>query len=246
MKADEVKSTTQFNNSASIYGLQYQAHNPTGHSLRVRRSNAHALLGNEPLGRFLDIGGASGVYFNEFHSQVVEYHIVDISPKMIGLANKINNGQTPLFCQVASVYSLPYPDASFDTTLGMGLLEYPDEPWSALAEMVRITKPGGIVLASFPNAQSPMRRLSMFIYQQFQRPAPFGRLFSIEEVTKEAAKLGLRKISIRGYNAQLIPFPLTWHLGWLAYMQAVLTEPFLNLYRYDWGTAFMMAFQKQG
>ena len=55
----------------------------------------------------------------------------------------------------------------------MGVLEYLDQPWKALEEMARVTKPGGVILVSYPNVQSPMRRMSKLIYKMFRQPAPF-------------------------------------------------------------------------
>jgi SAM-dependent methyltransferase len=47
--------------------------------------------------------------------------------------------------------SLPFEDASFDLVTCQTLLMHLPDPQAAIQEMVRVTKPGGVVLASEPN-----------------------------------------------------------------------------------------------
>jgi ubiquinone/menaquinone biosynthesis C-methylase UbiE len=199
-----------------------------------------------PLGDLLDVGGASGVYFNALKSQVTSYHILDISPMMIAQAQNIQSGGVPLFCHLASAYHLPFPDEHFETVLAMGVLEYLDQPWRALEEMARVAKPGGVILVSYPNVQSPMRRMSQAIYRLFRKPSPFAAtlVFSVGETREAATSLKLKEICVKGYNAQLIPFPLTWRLRWLSYYLAEVLEPLLGSAGNLWGTSFIVKCEK--
>ena len=47
--------------------------------------------------------------------------------------------------QQADVMSLPYEDQSFDAVMAAHVLEHLPDPQRALAEMVRVLKPGGMV-----------------------------------------------------------------------------------------------------
>jgi demethylmenaquinone methyltransferase/2-methoxy-6-polyprenyl-1,4-benzoquinol methylase len=47
--------------------------------------------------------------------------------------------------QQADVMSLPYDDQSFDVVMAAHVLEHLPDPQRALAEMVRVLKPGGMV-----------------------------------------------------------------------------------------------------
>src|SRR5208282_5424822 len=47
----------------------------------------------------------------------------------------------------ADVFALPFADASFDVVWSKYLLQWLREPKSALAEMKRVTKPGGFVVS---------------------------------------------------------------------------------------------------
>jgi ubiquinone/menaquinone biosynthesis C-methylase UbiE len=246
IRDDELRSARHFDEGAPQYAAGYEERSSAGHSFRVRRSKAHALLGNGPLGDLLDVGGASGVYFDALKSQVNTYHILDVSPLMISQAQKIKSGDVPLFCHLASAYDLPFANDHFDTVLAMGVLEYLDEPWKALQEMSRVCKPGGVILVSCPNVQSPMRRISETIYRVFGKSSPFAAtlVFSVGEVRTAAGALKLKERCIQGYNAQLIPFPLTWRLRFLSYYMAEILEPLLGRMGNLWGTSFIMKCEK--
>ena len=49
-----------------------------------------------------------------------------------------------------SVYALPFPDASFDCVIISEVLEHLHQDASALAEISRVLKPGGVLAASVP------------------------------------------------------------------------------------------------
>jgi SAM-dependent methyltransferase len=53
-----------------------------------------------------------------------------------------------------SATALPYPDASFDLVYSFKVLAHVADIRTALAEMARVTRPGGHVLAEFYNALS--------------------------------------------------------------------------------------------
>jgi SAM-dependent methyltransferase len=53
--------------------------------------------------------------------------------------------------QEGSAEALPFPDASFDLVTCQTLLMHVDSPRAVIEEMLRVTKPGGLVLAAEPN-----------------------------------------------------------------------------------------------
>ncbi len=44
---------------------------------------------------------------------------------------------------------LPFADGSFDVTYSSNVLEHVSEPWTMADEMVRVTRPGGLVFLSY-------------------------------------------------------------------------------------------------
>ncbi|TDD68037.1 class I SAM-dependent methyltransferase [Actinomadura rubrisoli] len=56
---------------------------------------------------------------------------------------------------VASALALPFRTGSADVCFSSNVLEHVPEPWRMAGEMVRVTRPGGIVFLSFTNWLSP-------------------------------------------------------------------------------------------
>jgi len=74
---------------------------------------------------------------------------IDLSPGMLDKARARG-----LDVREASVTDVPFPDASFDVTCSFKVLAHVEDIRAALAEMARVTRPGGVVLAEFYNPLS--------------------------------------------------------------------------------------------
>ena len=72
---------------------------------------------------------------------------IDIEPAQVGRAGvvAVERGVSNIRFETASVYELPYPDASFDAVFAQTLMEHLREPLRALREMKRVLSPGGVV-----------------------------------------------------------------------------------------------------
>jgi len=55
--------------------------------------------------------------------------------------------------QQADIFSIPWPDDSFDLVLSMETLEHLRTPDAALAQLVRVCKPGGSIVLTVPNGE---------------------------------------------------------------------------------------------
>ena len=74
---------------------------------------------------------------------------IDLSPGMLEKAR-----ERGLDVQVGSVTALPFADASFDVACSFKVLAHVPEIGKALAEMARVTRPGGVDVAEFYNPLS--------------------------------------------------------------------------------------------
>jgi ubiquinone/menaquinone biosynthesis C-methylase UbiE len=72
---------------------------------------------------------------------------VDLSKEALDGARRdaAARGLTNLHYQEGSVYQLPFPDASFDAVYAHQVLQHLRERESAVREMLRVVRPGGLV-----------------------------------------------------------------------------------------------------
>ncbi len=68
---------------------------------------------------------------------------VDASARMIAEAKHQSAHDLPVSFEVADVHHLPFPDASFDRCYAMETFVILPDPYQALRELVRVTRPGG-------------------------------------------------------------------------------------------------------
>ena len=78
----------------------------------------------------------------------IDLDAIDISPRMLNQAShnlRENNIAVSLRC--GDVRALPYDDGAFDIVMTAHVLEHLTDPGDALHEMMRVLKPGGLLIA---------------------------------------------------------------------------------------------------
>lgn len=92
----------------------------------------------------LDVGGGPGYFAEAFRGEGARYTALDPD------AGELSGRGDPEPGTVrGSGMALPFADASFDVTYSSNVLEHVPEPWAMADEMVRVTKPGGLVFVSY-------------------------------------------------------------------------------------------------
>jgi len=97
----------------------------------------------------LEVGCGTGLVLARIAQFAREARGVDLSPGMLELAQ-----QRGLQVVEGSATELPFPDRSFDVTCSFKVLSHVPRIEQALAEMARVTRPGGVILAEFYNPYS--------------------------------------------------------------------------------------------
>ena len=103
-------------------------------------------------GRVLDIGCGPAVYTDRLLASGHEVYGVDVSEKMITLAESKGFKNAHFF--VGTAEKLDFPDRFFDGALCIGVLEYLDSFEEAIKETARVIRDGGIAIFTVPNAAS--------------------------------------------------------------------------------------------
>ena len=100
-------------------------------------------------GDVLECGVGTGLLLERIRRFASSARGIDLSPGMLERAKARG-----LDVREASVTSIPFDDASFDVTCSFKVLAHVPEIGKALAEMARVTRPGGVVLAELYNPLS--------------------------------------------------------------------------------------------
>jgi SAM-dependent methyltransferase len=147
-------------------------------------------------------------------------------------------GQLRGYCQ-GSLEQLPFPDKYFDLVLNEGVVEHwldDEERLAVLREMVRVTRPGGVVAVLVPNGVHPLIRTWDKKLRSFGSAPPMT-YYSAKRLERELALAGLLKIFTDGIYPlrSWTRLPL-WR--WLYKASALLDHlaPLPKTVRQKWGT----------
>jgi SAM-dependent methyltransferase len=115
--------------------------------IRRVRAVATAALDPRPGRRLLDAGCGVGEAARDLAAAVApggEVVAVDASTTTVAAAAARHDGSAVRY-EVADVLALPYPDGEFDGVRTERVLQHVADPDAAIAELVRVTRPGGRV-----------------------------------------------------------------------------------------------------
>jgi SAM-dependent methyltransferase len=108
-----------------------------------------AAHGGPPTGcTLLDVGGGPGYFADAFGDAGVRYIGVEPDPAEMHAAGSAGTGTTCRFVR-ASGMALPFTDDSADICLSSNVAEHVPRPWQLGAEMLRVTRPGGLAVLSY-------------------------------------------------------------------------------------------------
>jgi SAM-dependent methyltransferase len=98
----------------------------------------------------LDIGGGGGWFTAAFRAQGARCYLFEPDPA------ELNSRQTPLTGVVlADGLRLPVRDGTADVAFSSNVLEHVPDPMQLIAEMIRVTRPDGLIYLAFTNWYSP-------------------------------------------------------------------------------------------
>ena len=105
--------------------------------------------GEPPVGRtLLDVGGGPGYFATAFADAGLRYIGVEPDPSEMHAAGTAFPRESGTFVR-ASGLALPFADDSVDICLSSNVAEHVPRPWQLGAEMLRVTRPGGLAVLSY-------------------------------------------------------------------------------------------------
>jgi demethylmenaquinone methyltransferase/2-methoxy-6-polyprenyl-1,4-benzoquinol methylase len=143
---------------------------------------------DEPL-QVLDAGMGTGelsVALSRANAGPIAFHGIDISPCMLNEADRhLRDCGIEADLRLADVQELPFEDEAFDLVMAAHVLEHLVDPHRAIEEMVRILKPGGVLLACLTRRSS----LGMYIHLKWRTHRVTAR-----DAERWFARRGLKRI----------------------------------------------------
>ncbi len=114
-------------------------------------------------GAVLDVGSGTGVLAFAVRDATKATRVlgIDRSPAYVAQASSKSSDARVRF-EVGDAQSLPLSDAAFDRTLSLLVLNFVPDQRRALAEMIRVTKPGGIIAVAVWDYGEGMEMLRVF------------------------------------------------------------------------------------
>jgi len=192
----------------------------------VRRERVEELATDaaRPGARVLDVGCGTAILAPYFVGRGCEYCGTDIAPHMIEAARaRVPSGRAQF--AIGDVEAgLAFPDGHFDLVVALGLLEYLDHLDPAVAELARVTRPGGALIVSTPHRRClnhmATRLLSPIVTPAFaavkwllrrtsEPHTVTHRRFTARELEQLFARHGCTRTGLAGYNLEVLFYP--WH-----------------------------------
>ncbi|CAM5273695.1 SAM-dependent methyltransferase [Streptomyces spiroverticillatus] len=99
----------------------------------------------------VDVGGGPGYFAREFRRRGAETYLFEPDSHELTLHGR----RAPEGAVVADGYLLPLAEGVADVCFSSNVLEHVADPQTFLSEMVRVTRPGGLIYVSFTNWFSP-------------------------------------------------------------------------------------------
>jgi ubiquinone/menaquinone biosynthesis C-methylase UbiE len=104
--------------------------------------------------RYLDAGCGDGINLQWtsgfFRKQCIDVRVTALDYNSLRI-DRVKQKQLAKETQVASLLEMPFSDSTFDIVLCSHVLEHIEQYHKALTEILRILKPGGLLLLGVPN-----------------------------------------------------------------------------------------------
>ena len=110
----------------------------------------------------LDVGCGIGTYVRRFRQFSEDVHGIEVEEERVAEASL----ELP---NIVHAYgeALPYPDDRFDLVFSNEVIEHVDDDRQTVAEMVRVTRPGGTIVAFAPNRLYPFETHGAYFGERY-------------------------------------------------------------------------------
>jgi len=144
--------------------------------------------------RILDVGCGTGIFTVALLNAGARVTGLELSLPMLRRAGQKTSG-LPFHMVQGDMRGLPFADRSFDKALSVTAIEFVEDARVAVAELFRVTRPGGIIVVACLNSRSPwaVRRKaaakeghSIFRHARFRSPEEMASLAPVPALVRTA------------------------------------------------------------
>jgi 2-polyprenyl-3-methyl-5-hydroxy-6-metoxy-1,4-benzoquinol methylase len=122
----------------------------TGKVYRDRLEISLSLLGDRKSDALLEIGYGSGLLLPELARRTRRLVAIDIHSQVEEVYRLLEHERVSAELHQCSLYEMPFADREFDALACFSVLEHLTDLDGALAQFVRVTKPGAVLALGFP------------------------------------------------------------------------------------------------
>ena len=113
-----------------------------------------AALGKSPGPEVLNVGSGPFFELSELDARERTITVCDVDPRAIELARELHDGLLAGADVIQADAPLPYPNDRFDLVVSMDVVEHLTDPGPWVRELLRVTKPDGMLFLTTPNYAS--------------------------------------------------------------------------------------------
>jgi ubiquinone/menaquinone biosynthesis C-methylase UbiE len=153
---------------------------------RRRFGLVRSLLPKRRVGKLLEVGYGSGVFFPELAKHATELHGADIHSHPADVTAVLARAGIRVQLVTAPAEALPYPDGMFDVVVAVSTFEFVTDARLAINELARVLTPDGRVIVVTPG-QSPLLDLALRVFTGESAEKDFGdrRKLVVPTLTRE-------------------------------------------------------------
>ena len=233
----------------------YDLNNPTSYPFVIRIKKTTEMLSEHISGKKVcDLGCGTGALIPFVSENKAHYTGVDFSAEML---SKIKNNDKIDGSKIKLI-NMDFKDGnfseSFDILVGLGFIEYFENPKEIIKKCNKILNENGLILLSFPNRLCLDFTLirSLFLIRFFLKKFfkigkdnPRRKMWSYNEAIKLFEHGEFEILSIKNYYTNLLVYPFTVIFPKLAFkISSVVEKTFLNKVKFLNGGFLILAKKK--